>query len=131
MKKLLMFLLALIIVAPAWANDDRTLSSTGVIIKLKGSDEGVSNLVADLEKQKVFKTAICGMVKKSEIYCGIADSGLMAFIGENAPAAVKWSISSTPPILSIKCVPGCKTMRCPPPNGPMTCCNTSTLQVCP
>jgi hypothetical protein len=130
MKKLLMFLLALIVVAPAWAKDDSALSSTGVVIKLKGSGESVSTLVADLKKQKVFKTAICGIVEESEIYCGIADSGLMAFIGENAPAAVEWSISSTPPIHTL-CVPGCRAMHCPPPGGPVTCCNTSTLQACP
>lgn len=126
MKNLLLCLLALTVAVPAWAG---STSWVGVDIELKGPPESVSVLVANLKKQKVFKAASCEISNESKISCAMADSRLMAFLGKNASVTTQWSISSSP--IQNKCVPGCRTMRCPPPNGPMTCCNVFTLQVCP
>ncbi len=134
MKKLLLCLLALLVVAPAWGGTATFISWAGVAIELKGSAESVSTLVAGLEKEAVYKDAACSTVpakksgKTARISCDKADSGLMDFLTKNAPATVQWSISSVPAVG--KCLPGCATMHCPPPGGPVRCCNTTTYAAC-
>ena len=129
MKNQLLCLLALIVVAPAWGGPD-----TSVTIELNnlGKDNDVSTLVAKLEKDPVYKSAGCGpaeIVKATtKIKCAKADSKLMAFLDKNAPPTVAWDIND---IQGGKCNVGCVTMHCPPPNGPITCCSTSTYQACP
>lgn len=145
MKNLLLLLSALIVV-PAWAGDAVPASGTGVVIELKGSAKSLSALVADLEKDAVYKAAECSSkpMKKSgktaKITCAQADGALLAFLGNNAPANIHWSISAaaTKSLSTaankgvLACPPpiGCAMMHCPPPAGPIVCCNQTTLKVC-
>jgi len=147
MKNMLLILLALIVMpvaVPVWAGDAAIAPSTpkpsaqtmraapdtqtSVVIELKGSPKSTSALLANLEKDAVYKEAVCSTTKKSEktaeIKCAKADSGLMAFLSKNAQA-VHWSISEEP-----GCPTGCSLMHCPPPNGPIVCCNQTTYIPC-
>lgn len=132
MKNLLLLLLALIVVAPAWGGTAKPLASS-VTIELNNltDNDNVSALVAKLEKNAVHKAAACGPAKTTDattkIDCAKADSGLMGFLSENAPPTVLWSITS---LIEKKCLPGCALMHCPPPNGATVCCNTTTLKAC-
>lgn len=132
MKKLLLCLLALIVVAPAWGSSAVLASWAGVIVELKGSNQDISALAAKLEKAPVYKAAACAPANiagdAAKIDCAKADSGLMTFLGKNAPATVQWSISSA--AVENKCLPGCTTMRCPPPGGPVMCCYMSNYTPC-
>lgn len=128
MKNLLLSLLALIVVVPAWAGDAAPVSWAGVVIELKGPTESVSALVAKLKKAPAYKAAACEAVNESKFDCAKADSGLMAFLGKNAPASIQWSISSS--AAEGKCLPGCAIMQCPPPGGPIRCCNLTTKMPC-
>ena len=52
----------------------------------------------------------------------------MAFLGKNLSAIVSPAAagdSSEP-----GCPTGCVLMACPPPSGPVKCCNTTTYQPC-
>lgn len=133
MKKLLLCLLALTAVAPAWGGSAVLASWAGVVVELKGANQDISALAAKLEKDRVYKAAACAPAniagETAKIDCAKADSGLMAFLGKNAPATVQWSIASV--AAENKCTPGCVSMKCPPPNGPLVCCNTATYQPCP
>lgn len=139
MKNMLLFLLSMIVAAPAWAGDEPP-AATGVVIELKGPAKSVAALVADLEKDKAYQDAACSPGRKSgkaaKIACAQADSALMAFLGKNAPAKVRWSISSTATPATTKsvtplgCPTGCALMNCPPPGGPYRCCNTKTYAPC-
>ena len=133
MKNLLLCLLALIVVAPAWGGPAKPLV-TSVTIELNNltKTDDVSVLVAKLEKDAVYKAAGCGTADTSKgptkIDCAKGDSGLMGFLSKNAPPSVMWSVTS---LIERKCATGCSFMHCPPPSGPMVCCNTSTFQACP
>ena len=137
MKNLLL-LLSVLIVVPAWAGDAVPVSGTGVVIELKGSAKSLSVLVADLEKDAVYKAAECSSkpMKKSgktaKITCAQADGALLAFLAKNAPANVHWSISAAATkrvstatskgVAPLGCPTGCSLMNCPPPGGPVVCC---------
>ena len=129
MKNLLLFLLALIAVAPAWGDTAASASWAGVAIELKGSAKSVSALLADLEKEAVYKGAACTAAKKhgktAKITCEKADSGLMDFLGKNAPATVQWSISSS--AAGGRCTTGCALMACP---ITVVCCSITTHKPC-
>lgn len=144
MKNLLLLLSALVVV-PAWA-EEAPVTGTGVVIELKGSAKSVHALVADLEKETVYKDAACSSkpAKKpgrtAKITCAKTDGALLAFLGNNAPANIHWSISAaaTKSLSTaankgvLACPPpiGCAMMHCPPPTGPIVCCNQTTLKVC-
>lgn len=137
MKNLLLLLSALIVV-PAWAGDAVPANETGVIIGLEGSAKSLSALVADLEKDAVYKAAECSSKpmrksgKTAKITCAQADGALLAFLGKNAPANVHWSISAAAAkrvpfaaskgVAPLGCPSGCSLMNCPPPGGPVLCC---------
>jgi len=146
MNTILPLLLALIVV-PAWAGDVASAPSmpkqkpmqtslvteTGVVIELKGSARNTSALVADLEKDAVYKEAACSKKpgKIVRISCAKADSALMAFLSKNAPANVHWRIStatstrlSTEPV---GCASGCVLAPCP---TTVVCCSITTHQPC-
>ena len=148
MKNILLFLSALIVV-PAWAGDAEVApkssamgmqtapgTQTAVNIELKGSAKSVGALVADLEKEAVYKDATCSSkpAEKSgsiaRITCAKADSALMTFLSKNAPAKVHWSISAAAnqsASVAASCPSGCTLINCPPPSGPVQCCKkTST-----
>lgn len=130
MKKLLLCFLALIVVAPAWGGSAVLASWAGVAIEFKGPAESVSALVAKLEKDPVHKAAACGPARTAEgatkIDCDKADTGLMAFLGQNELATVQWSISSVAAgPKPCPGTPGCVVMRCPPPSGPNMCCHST------
>lgn len=133
MKNLLLLLSALIVVAPAWEAGAAPLA-VSVTIELNNltDQDDVSALVAKLEKNKVHKAAACGPANTTKggtkIDCAKADSGLMTFLSKNAPPTVLWSITS---LIEKKCAVGCVLMKCPPPGGPVRCCNTATYQPCP
>lgn len=132
MKNLLLFLLALIVAAPAWGGAANPLA-VSVTIELNNltDTDNVSALVAKLEKDAVHKAAACGTAKttngSTKIDCAKADSRLMGFLSKNAPPTVLWSITS---LIEKKCTPGCLLMKCPPPGGPLVCCNTTTYKPC-
>jgi len=144
--KMLPLLLALIVV-PAWAGDAAPVTEQSVNIELKGATKSLSALVADLEKEAVYKEAGCSSKpvksgKIAKISCVKADSTLMAFLSKNAPAKVNWTISSTATsaskapaaasaeITPLGCPVGCALMACPPPSGPVKCCNVTTHGSC-
>lgn len=138
--KILMLLLSALIVVPAWAGEV-PVSATGVVIELKGSAKSLSALVADLEKDAVYKAAECSSkpMKKSgkttKITCAQADGALLAFLAKNAPANVHWSISAAAAkkisaaaskgVAPLGCPTGCLLMNCPPPGGPVVCCKNN------
>lgn len=124
MKNLLLSLLALIVVVPAWAGDAAPLS-LGIAIEFKGPSKDVADLVAKLKKDPVYKAATCESVNESKVACAKADGGLLAFLDKNAPAAVKWSISAADGTKPCPGTVGCKVMNCPPPGGPLRCCHTT------
>jgi hypothetical protein len=144
MKNMLLLLLTLIIV-PAWAGDVAPDTQTGVSIELKGSAKSLSALVADLEKDAVYKEAACSTApaKKSgetvKISCAKADGALMTFLSKNAQT-VHWSISalankSLPAtakqgVVPMSCPTGCSIINCPPPSGPLECCHISNHTPC-
>jgi hypothetical protein len=129
MKNLLLLLLTLVAIAPAWGENAAPLS-LGVVIELKGPTEGVSDLVAKLKNAPVYKAAACETANKSEatvrIDCAKADSGLMVFLSKNAPPTVQWSISAAEGSRPCPGTPGCQVMHCPPPNGPLMCCHSTS-----
>lgn len=126
MKNLLLCLLALFVVAPAWGGDAAPLS-LGVVIELKGPADGVSTLVAKLKKIPAYKAAACEAANNLEatvkIACAKADGRLMVFLDKNAPATVQWNISSSSGGKPCPGTAGCKVMNCPPPGGPSMCCH--------
>lgn len=128
MKNLLLCLLALIVVAPAWGKGDAPLS-LGVVIELKGSTEEISALAAKLKKAPAYKAAACEAPNNLEasvkIVCAKADGRLMTFLDKNAPATVQWSISAGEGHRICPGTPGCQVMHCPPPNGPIMCCHST------
>lgn len=138
MKNLILVLLALIAV-PAQAGDVTAalITQAGVNIELKGPAKSVRALVADLEKDTAYKDAGCssapakksGKTAKTKIRCAKPDGTLMTFLSKNAPAQVHWSISSSGTSVAA-CPTGCILTNCPPPNGILRCCNTSTWQPC-
>lgn len=129
MKNLLLLLLALNAVAPAWGDTAAPVSWAGVVIELKGPAESVSALVAKLEKDAAYKAAACGPAKTTEgstkIDCAKPDNKLMAFLGMNAPATVQWNISSA--VVGGKCTGNCIMMPCP---STSVCCNLTTHKPC-
>jgi len=133
MKKLLSLLFVLIVV-PAWAGDETPVTQPGVSIELKGSIVNLSSLVTGLEKEAVYKEAGCASnsEKKSAetatISCAKAAGALLTFLSKNAHA-VHWSISAAT-TTPMGCAAGCAMMNCPPPTGPVVCCNTSTHKAC-
>lgn len=131
-RNLLLSLFALIIVAPAWGGSPESIGWAGVTIELKGPDQSVAALAAKLEKDPVHKAASCGPAKAAEgatkTDCARADSGLMAYLSKNELATVQWSISSSD--AGGRCPVGCVYMHCPPPTGPVVCCNTATYKAC-
>lgn len=154
MKNLLLLLSALIAV-PAWAADATpavkptaqpvSAAETGIVIVLKGTNKGVAALAANLEKEAVYKEANCSSKpakkpgKTAKITCAKADGALLAFLSKNAPAKVQWSISAAAtksiPVTTkgaAYCPPpiGCAMMNCPPPGGPLRCCNQTTRMPC-
>lgn len=143
MKNLLLFLLALI-TSPAWAGDAAPDTQTAVIIELKGPAQSTTALIADLEKQAVYKEALCATTpakkagKTAKISCTKADSALMSFLSSNTPANVRWSISGTAPTAAGQtpdsttslCPTGCFMMNCPPPSGPVKCCRPPAYTPC-
>lgn len=132
MKKLLLCLLALTVVAPAWGDTTKFLAPS-VTIELNNltKNDDVSKLVAKLKEDAVYQAAACVPAKATKattkIDCARADSGLMDFLSKNAPPTVLWSITS---LIEKKCAVGCALMHCPPPGGPVVCCNTTTLKAC-
>lgn len=135
MKKLLLGLLALLVVAPAWGDNvkanAKAFSLAGVVIglnNLTGNDE-VSAVVAKLKENAVYQDAACGPAKtvkgSTRIYCAKNDSRLMAFLTENAPVTVRWDISCA--TAGGKCNAGCALMPCP---SAVVCCNTTTHKPC-
>lgn len=151
MKNIFLFVLALTAVS-AWAADStiapRTqeqsghatrsilAADTGVSIKLNGPAKDIAALAADLEKDAVYNKAGCSSApgKKSKtraaIKCAKPDSALMEFLTKNAPAGVSWSISAAAGEPVAACPSGCVLTNCPPPSGPIKCCNTTTFQPC-
>lgn len=126
MKNLLMCLLALVVVAPAWGGE-AAFVSLGVAIEFKGPPKDVADLVAKLKKDPVYKAATCESVNESKVACAKADGGLLAFLDKNAPAAVKWSISAADG--AKPCPAGCAAMPCP---SIVRCCTIATPhQPCP
>lgn len=137
MKNLLLLLSALIAV-PAWAGEV-PVSETGVVIELKGSAKSLSALVADLEKDAVYKAAECSSKpmrksgKTAKITCAQADGALLTFLVKNAPTNVHWSISAAASkALSsaanksiLSCPTGCTLAHCPAPAGPIVCCKNN------
>jgi hypothetical protein len=151
MKKKLLLLLSALIVVPAWAGDVAPSSpataapaGAGVVIVLKGAARNISALVAELEKETVYKEAACASASKpgktAKISCAKADAGLMAFLGQYASAKVQWHISgatTAAPVAApvaapmaatstLGCATGCTLMNCPPPGGPVVCCKRTT-----
>lgn len=132
MKKLLLCLLALIVVAPAWGGNAQPFADS-VTIELNNltDKDDVSDLVKKLEQDAVYKAAACGPAKiveaTTKIKCAKANSKLMSFLDKNAPPTVVWNITS---LQGGKCNAGCILMHCPPPSGPIVCCNTSTYKAC-
>lgn len=144
MKKMLLLLSALI-VAPAFAGENVPAASQGVVIKLGGSTKDVAALLAELEKDAVFKDASCSAGKpgkKAKISCSQADGALLTFLSKNAPVGVNWSISPAPhtapqpklmlraPASTLTCPAGCSPKNCPPPGGPYQCCNNYNNMPC-
>lgn len=131
-ENLVLLLSALIVVLPAWG-ENAAPPSLGIAIEVKGKVEDVSALVVKLKKAPAYKAATCEAANKLEadvmIVCAKADGRLMAFLDKNAPGTVQWSISSAG---ERPCpgTPGCAVMHCPPPGGPIMCCNQTTLQAC-
>ncbi|MFH0933652.1 MAG: hypothetical protein V1879_00430, partial [Pseudomonadota bacterium] len=106
MKKIL--LLAALIVAPAWAGDIKVMPTasqvvmhdtpapSGIVIELKGDAKDVAALVADLEKEAIFKEAACTVRESQEstkISCARADGKQMEYLDAYPSAKVHWSIS--------------------------------------
>lgn len=151
MKNMLLILLALIVMPaaiPVWAGDVPIApatakpsmqtapgAETSVVIEFKGSAQSTSALTANLERQAVYKDAICSTapVKKpgetAKITCIKADGALLAYLSRNAPADVQWSITRTP-ATAAGCPAGCSLMNCPPPAGPMRCCRVPGYTPC-
>ncbi len=140
MKNLL--LLLAFIAVPVWAGDAVPVSETGVVIELKGKAQGLSALMAGLEKETAYNEAGCSSKpaksgKTAKITCAKADGALLTFLSKNAAAKVHWTISAAatsaaPSAVSspLSCPTGCSLMNCPPPSGPVMCCNTTTHQPC-
>lgn len=132
MKKLLLCLLALTVVAPAWGDTAKFIAPS-VTIELNNltKNDDVSKLVAKLKEDAVYKAATCGPADATKgptkIDCARADSGLMDFLSKNAPPTVLWSITS---LIEKKCAVGCSLMHCPPPGGPVVCCHTGPYTPC-
>lgn len=127
MKKILLSLSTLI-VASVWAGW-ALAADAGVVIELKGSAKSVHALLADLEKEAVYKDAACSLDKKSgkttKVICATADGALLNFLSRNAPTGVRWSISGTATqVMSVtrSCPTGCALKTC---NGVTTCFNRS------
>ncbi len=157
MKKKMLLLLSALIVVPAWAGDIAPSSpaaaapaGSGVVIVLKGAAGDISALVADLEKEAVYKEAACAPASKpgktAKISCAKAYAGLMAFLGQYASAKVQWHISGATTVAPVVapvaatleaqstaiCPTGCTMMNCPPPGGAPACCKRtiSGYKVC-
>ncbi len=136
MKKMLPFLLALI-VAPAWAADEMPFPEAGVTIELKGESAKLSAVLGEIEKETVYKEAGCATkpakkaAKKASISCTKADGALLTLLSKNAQT-VRWSISGAAyrAAAPMACPTGCVFMNCPPPAGPVRCCNTATHTPC-
>lgn len=149
MKKMLLLLSALI-VAPAMAEDAAPLiqksaaaqtalaSETGVVIQLKGAAKSTSALVADLQKEAVYKDAACSAsaakrpAKVAKITCAKADGALMDFLSKNAQA-VHWSISAAPRMRLMStttggCAVGCVPTSC---NGVAGCFKKGCIACAP
>ncbi len=144
MKKLTLLLALLVL--PAWAVD--TAAERGMNIELSGPAKSVAALVADLERNAAYPEAGCTarskVGKTAKIVCTKANGALLTVLN-GAPANVRWSISSANKVQPVGattatavapvdtaegCAAGCATMRCPPPNGPVMCCNIKTYQAC-
>lgn len=98
--KKLLLLLAFAAI-PAWAGDAAPVSETGLNINLDCATKNRSFQVARLENGQSRK----GAAKSAE------GEGAAADAPEGCPA-------------------GCQMMACPPPSGPVRCCNTKTYQPC-
>lgn len=132
MKKMLLCLLAFVFAVTAWEAGAKPLASS-VTIELNNltDKDDVSDLVKKLEQEAVYKAAACGPANiveaTTKIDCVKGNSGLMSFLNKNAPRTVMWSIVS---LREKRCLAGCTLMHCPPPSGPVVCCNTSTYKPC-
>ncbi len=123
MKRIALLLLALI-AAPAWAEDapaPAPATQTAVTVQLSGSVKGVQALLAKLEKDAVYKDSGCSgkpmkkSAKAAKISCTNAGGALLAYLGENAPDKVRWSISAAGARMSatgIICPVGCTATVC-------------------
>ena len=133
MKQMLMMLLALT-VAPVWAEEAAapvaqaaaSAAQTAVTVVLSGSSKGVRALLAELEKDAVYKDSGCSgkpmkkSAKTAKISCANASSALLDYLGKHTPAKVRWSISGSAPkmLASINCNINCLPMTC----GGITVC---------
>ncbi len=134
MKRVVLLLLALVAV-PAWAEDapaPASATQTTVTVQLSGSAKGVQALLAKLEKDAVYKDSGCSgkpmkkSAKTAKINCTNAGGALLAYLGENTPQKVRWSISGTAGGMSatqtlaprLVCPTGCTATIC---NGVAGC----------
>jgi hypothetical protein len=127
MKHKLMMLLALI-VAPAWAaetampaNAPAPAAQTAVTVELSGSAKDVRGLLAELEKDAVYKDSGCSAkpmkksAKTARIGCTSAGGALLDYLGKNAPNKVHWSISGAATLMmptTSNCPTGCALTTC-------------------
>lgn len=129
MKKMALILLASIAV-PAWAEDapaPAAPAQTAVTVQLAGSSKGVQALLAKLEKDAVYKDSGCSgkpmkkSAKTAKISCTNAGGALLAYLGENTPDKVRWSISgATTPMSATRAMSSC------PVGCALTICNGVT-----
>jgi len=128
MKRIALLLLALI-AAPAWAEEavaPAPATQTAVTVQLSGSAKGVQALLAKLEKDAVYQESGCSgkpmkkSAKTAKISCTSAGGALLAYLGENTPDKVRWSISGAAARMSatqavaprIVCPIGCTPTIC-------------------
>lgn len=128
MKRIALLLLASI-VAPAWAEEaaaPAAAAQTAVTVQLSGPAKGVQALLAELEKDSVYKDSGCSgkPMKKSaktvKISCTNAGGALLGYLGANAPYKVRWSISGAAAPMSatqtlaprLACPTGCTATIC-------------------
>jgi hypothetical protein len=100
MKNLLLLFLALIL-TPAWAED------------VAAPPAQISSTQTTLAAPDV-KAGYSLTAPKSDVVKGLLEK----LMGKDAGAAVE------------SCPAGCALMACPPPSGPVRCCNTTTLKAC-
>ena len=131
MKKLLL-ILSVLLAAPAWAGEAAATAEQAaapaaqiaVTVALSGASKGVRALLAELEKDAVYKEAGCSAkpmkkpAKTARISCTNASGALLDYLGKNTPSKIRWSISGAAPLTMSTAASTCAKQTC---SGILSC----------